>query len=143
MFTPSPLPRNLEASFRDLGSEKVATRASAIRDVVRHALRSDATRARAIPQLEKALRQDASPAVRAEAALALADVGAQEALPMLLVAVEDEDAHVRQMALSALGEIGDARASQRLERALGDGRPEVRYQAIIAYARVAHDDAAA
>ena len=42
MFSPSPLPRNLEASFRDLASEKPATRASAIRDVVRHALRSDA-----------------------------------------------------------------------------------------------------
>jgi HEAT repeat protein len=143
MFGPSPLPRNLEASFRDLGSAKVATRASAIRDVVRHALRSDTTRARAIPQLEKALRQDSAPAVRAEAALALADVRAQEALPMLLVAVEDEDAHVRQMALSALGEIGDPRASQRLERAIGDARPEVRYQAIIAFARVARDDTAA
>jgi hypothetical protein len=143
MFTPSPLPRSLEASFRDLGSHKVATRTSAIRDVVRHSVHSDATRARAIPQLEKALRDDPSPAVRAEAAVALADVVAREALPMLLVAVEDDDAHVRQMALSALGEIGDARAAQRLERALRDGRPEVRYQAVIAFARVAKNDAAA
>jgi HEAT repeat protein len=140
MFTPSLLPRNLEASFRDLGSDKAATRASAIRDVVRHTLRSDATRARAIPQLEQALRADPSPSVRAEAALALADMGAREALPMLLFAIEDEDAHVRQMALSALGEIGDPRASQRLERALSDARPEVRYQAVIAFARVAKDD---
>jgi HEAT repeat protein len=143
MFTPSPLPRNLEASFRDLGSDRVTTRASAIRDVVRHSLLSDATRARAIPHLQKALRDDPSPAVRAEAAVALADVGAQEALPMLLVAVEDEDSHVRQMALSAVGEIGDSRVVQRLERALGDGRPEVRYQAVIAFARVVKDDASA
>jgi len=140
MFSPSPLPRNLEASFRDLGSEKPATRASAVRDVVRHALRSDTTRARAIPALEKALRGDAAAAVRAAAAVALADVGAQEALPALLVAVEDDDAHVRQMALAAIGEIGDARATQRLERALRDSRPEVRYQAVIAFARVARDD---
>jgi HEAT repeat protein len=143
MFTPAPLPRNLDASFRDLASEKAATRASAVRDVVRHALRSDATRARAIPVLERALKSDAAPGVRAEAAVALADVAAHEALPALLVAVEDDNAHVRQMALAALGEIGDARATQRLERALRDGRPEVRYQAVIAFARVAKDDAEA
>ncbi len=142
MFAPAPLPRNLEASFRDLESQKPATRASAVRDVVRHALRSDETRARAIRSLEKLLKGDRVPGVRAEAAVALADVSASEALPSLLVAVEDDDAHVRQMALAALGEIGDARASQRLERALRDDRPEVRYQAVIAYARVARDDAA-
>jgi hypothetical protein len=141
MLAPSPLPRNLEASFRDLGSDKAPTRASAVRDVVRHALRSDATRARAIPQLERLLKGDVSSSVRSEAAMALADVSAREALPTLLFAVEDEDAHVRQMALSALGEIGDARACQRLERALSDRRPEIRYQAIIAFARVAKDDA--
>jgi HEAT repeat protein len=143
MFSPSPLPRNLEASFRDLGSEKAATRASAIRDVVRHALRNDEARSRAIPLLERALREDTSSAVRAEAAVALADAGAQEALSSLLVAVEDDDPHVRQMAIAAIGEIGDVRAAQRLERALRDARPEVRYQAVIAFARVAKDDAAA
>jgi HEAT repeat protein len=139
MFSPSLLPRTLEASFRDLGSAKATTRASAVRDVVRHAACNDAARARAIPELESALRADPSAAVRAEAALALADVSANEALATLLVAVEDEDAHVRQMALSALGEIGDPRAAPRLERALGDSRPEVRYQAVIAFARVARD----
>jgi HEAT repeat protein len=143
MFAAPPLPRNLEASFRDLGSDKAATRVSAIRDVVRHGLRSDETRGRAIPQLERALKEDTSPSVRAEAAVALADMGASEALPILLFAVEDDDPHVRQMALSALGEIGDARASQRLERALCDPRPEVRYQAVIAFARVAKDDSLA
>ena len=71
MFLPSPLPRTLEASFRDLASEKPATRASAIRDVVRHALRSDGTRARAIPLLEKTLRKDDVAAVRGEAPLSL------------------------------------------------------------------------
>ena len=140
MLAPSPLPRNLEAAFRDLGSEKASTRVSAIRDVVRHALRAHETRARALPLLERALRGDSAAAVRSEAAVALADVRGVEALAGLLVAVEDSDPHVRQMAIAALGEIGDVRATQRLERALRDDRPEVRYQAVIAYARVVRDD---
>ncbi|MGA3122686.1 MAG: HEAT repeat domain-containing protein [Polyangiaceae bacterium] len=140
MLTPSLLPRSLEASLRDVGSDRAPTRVAAIRDLVRHALRSDATRARAIPLLERALREDGAAEVRAEAAVGLADVRADEALPTLLVAVEDDDAFVRQMALSALGEIADPRATQRLDRALSDPRPEVRYQAVIAFARVAKDD---
>jgi HEAT repeat protein len=140
MLAPSPLPRNLEAAFRDLGSQKTSTRVSAIRDVVRHALGAHETRARAVPLLERALRDDPAAAVRSEAAVALADVRGVEALAGLLVAVEDDDPHVRQMAIAALGEIGDARATQRLERALRDERPEVRYQAVIAYARVVRDD---
>jgi HEAT repeat protein len=140
MLFPSALPRTLEASFRDLGSDKPATRASAVRDVVRHALRSDATRARAIPMLERVLKSDDAPAVRSAAAVALADVCGSEALPVLLVAIEDADPAVRQMALAALGEIGDRRAAQRLVRALSDPRPEVRYQAVIAYARVLRHD---
>jgi hypothetical protein len=143
MLSPSPLPRTLEASLRDLGSGRDTTRASAVRDLVRHALRSPETRDRAIPLLERALAGDASAAVRAAAAVALADLGASPALPSLLVAVEDDDAYVRQMALTALGEIGDARARPRIERALRDRRPEVRYQAIIAFARVAGSDPAA
>jgi HEAT repeat protein len=141
MFTPSPLPRSLEASFRDLESERAETRADAVRDVVRHADGADALRERAIVALERALRHDRSPAVRAAAAVALSDLRADGALPSLLVAVEDDDAHVRQMALAALGEIGDRRAAPRLERALRDERPEVRYQAVIAFARVMRDDA--
>jgi hypothetical protein len=143
MFAPSPLPRTLEASLRDLGSTSYATRASAIRDLVRHALGDEAARGRAIPLLERALGADTSSAVRSAAAVALADLQAGEALATLLVAVEDDDAQVRQMALTALGEIGDPRARPRLERALKDSRPEVRYQSVIAFARVASDDAAA
>lgn len=138
MFSPTPLPRTLEASFRDLTSERAPTRVSAIRDVVRHALRNDAARERVIPIFERLLQHDDSAAVRAQAAVGLADV--RGGMSALLVAIEDDDAYVRQMALSALGEIGDRRASGRLERALRDERPEVRYQAVIAYARVAKDD---
>jgi HEAT repeat protein len=141
MFAPPPLPRTLQASLRDLTSERPATRASAIVDLARHAASDESTRARAVALFERALSDEAA-AVRASAAVALADLRAADALPALLVAIEDPDAHVRQMALSALGEIGDRRAEGRLERALKDSRPEVRYQAVIAFCRVARDDAA-
>ena len=140
MLAPPPLPRNLEASFRDLDSQKPAMRASAIADVVRHARDSEEVRARAVPLLERRLT-DAAANVRAAAAVALADLVAREAIAALLVAVEDDDAHVREMALSALGELGDVRALPRLRRALTDARPEMRYQAILAFARLGDDDA--
>lgn len=55
--------------------------------------------------------------------------------------MEDADVHVRQMAITALGEIGDPRATERLRRALADQRAEVRFQAVIAFARVCNDRA--
>ena len=140
MLAPPPLPRTLEASLRDLDSKKPAVRASAIKDLVRHARLADEVRANALPRIEVALAKDDSAEVRSAAALALADLRASEALPTLLVAVEDAHPHVRQMALTALGEIGDRRALQRLARALDDERPEVRYQAVIAYARLSEDE---
>lgn len=127
-----PLPRTLAAALRDVSSKKVAVRADAIRDLVRHA---DEARPQVLRALDGALR-DEDPRVRALAATALADVNAKESLAALLVAVEDDDAHVRQMAISALGELGDARAGERLRRALGDPRPEVRFQAVMAFPRV-------
>jgi len=143
VLAPPPLPRNLEASFRDLASKRWDTRVSAIADVVRHAAQGGEVRGRALSGLEKLL-DDADPRVRAAAAVGLGDLEAREVLPRLLVAVEDGDGHVRQMALNALGEIGDARAAPRLRRALHDERPEVRYQAVIAFAKVeAGDEAAA
>jgi HEAT repeat protein len=137
MLAPPPLPRTLEASLRDIGSERPATRASAATDLTRHASRDAALRAQALPLLEKMLAHDPSPVPRAAAAVALGDLHAEEALPALLLSIEDADVNVRQMALNALGEIGDARAAPRLARALADARPEVRYQAIIAYVKVA------
>jgi HEAT repeat protein len=139
MFGFQPLPRTLEASVRDIASDRPPVRTSAIADLVRHAQQGDAARERAIPLLEKALRDEVN-AVRSAAALALADLRADAALPALIVAVEDPDPLVRQMALTALGEIGDARARQRIERALCDERPEVRYQALIAFVRIAEAD---
>jgi HEAT repeat protein len=142
VLAPPPLPRTLEACLRDLSSQKAESRASAIVDMVRHARGDEAVRADSIPRLSRALQDDA-PTVRAAAAVALGDLCANEALPALLVAIEDADAYVRQMAINALGEIGDARAATRLSRALTDERPEVRYQATIAFPRVAKGDAEA
>lgn len=141
MLGPPPLPRNLEASVRDLDSTRPEVRVSAIDDLLRHARGNDDVKARAIPLYEKRL-VDTDPRVRSAAAVALGELGANEAIPALTKLVDDDDAYVRQMAINALGEIGDPRALPRLERALRDTRPEVRYQAIIAFARASNDDTA-
>lgn len=137
MLAPPPLPRNLDASFRDLESGRADVRASAIADLVRHARRDDAVRTRALPLLRARLLSDDAASVRAAAAIGLADLEATEEVQALLNAAGDDDAHVRQMALSALGELRDARALPLLRRALSDERPEMRYQGVIAFARVA------
>ncbi|MDB4944059.1 MAG: repeat protein [Labilithrix sp.] len=139
MLAPPPLPRTLEASFRDLDSTKGEVRASAIHDLLRHARADASVRERAIPRLEERL-SDQVAKVRAAAAVGLADLVATSAVPALLRGVDDDDAYVRQMALTALGELADARALPRLCRALTDKRPEMRYQAIIAFCRVTKDD---
>lgn len=150
MFAPPPLPRTLEACFRDLGSQRPEVRAEAAEELGRHLSaieegdaadpRDEGPRARGVEALARALRDDHA-GVRGRAATALADARATTALASLLVAVEDPDGYVRQMALSALGELGDSRAGAKLRRALTDPRPEVRYQAVIAFARVCPDDA--
>lgn len=138
MLAPPQLPRNLEASFRDLDSTKPETRVSAIHDLLRHAREDEAVRTRAIPLLEMRLA-DVMPKVRAAAVVGLADLVASDTVPALLRSVDDDDAYVRQMVLNALGELGDARALPRLRRALTDKRAEMRYQAIIAFARLCED----
>ncbi len=138
MFGLPLLPRNLEASFRDLESKKAEVRASAIADVVRHARSGDDVRARALPLLERALADEA-PMVRRAACVALGDLDAVSVLPKLLVAMEDPDDVTRQMAINAVGELKDAQALPRLRRALEDARPDVRYQTVIAFTRVCSD----
>lgn len=133
MFGPAPAKRTLEAALRDVGSQKPAVRVEAVGDLVPYAVTA---REQVLRAVEGALRSDQHAAVRAAAAIALADTKAVEALPALLLAVEDTDPHVRQMAITALGEIGDGRATGRLRRALSDERPEVRFQAVIAFPRV-------
>lgn len=135
MLSPPLLPRNLDASLRDLASQKPEMRAAAIEDLVRHARGDGGIRDKAIPLLVKRL-DDEHAAVRSAAAVALGDLAAKEAVTALLVKVEDDAPHVRQMAINALGEIGDEHALPRLRRALKDTRPEVRYQSVIAFARI-------
>ncbi|HMJ52784.1 MAG TPA: HEAT repeat domain-containing protein [Polyangiaceae bacterium] len=137
MFRLPSLRRTLEAALRDVKSRHEATRASALGDLVHHA---EAARREVLAAFERGLRDEAG-AVRAAAAIGIADVQGVEALSSLLVAVEDEDAYVRQMALAAIGELGDRRAGARLRRALSDARPEVRFQAVIAFTRVVPEEA--
>src|SRR5262245_27548154 len=104
MLGPPLLPRNLEASVRDLSSTNADIRASAVEDLVRHARSDEGVRGRAVPLLAQRLT-DENPRVRSAACVALGDLDAKEALAALLVAVEDDSPHVRQMAINALGEI--------------------------------------
>jgi len=130
----------VEALLRDLGSPDARVRVTAAdaASAVVEADIVDSGRARVISALVSRL-DDAHVDVRAASALALADLSANEALPNLLVAADDDVALVRQCAITALGEIGDVRARERIRRALGDDRPEVRFQAIVAFPRLARE----
>jgi HEAT repeat protein len=149
MWLPPPLPRTFDACVRDLSSTKADVRASAATDIVRHARPEEdegedarTRRREALALLEKALA-DESAVVRSAAAVALSDLGARAALPKLQKLVDDDDQHVRQMALVALGELGarDKSVIARLEKAQRDRRPEMRYQAVIALAKLLDGDA--
>ena len=137
MFAPPPLPRTLEATFRDLSSETESVRVSALSDLGRHLLTEDgsACRARGASALGVALA-DASAKVREIAAIVAGEVACIELVPRLLVALEDPHTMVRQMAMDALGRLGDDRALPRVVRALTDERPEIRYQAVIAFGKL-------
>jgi HEAT repeat protein len=106
---------------------------SALRDLVRYA---ESARSDVLDALGRALRDPAGE-VRAAAATAVADVDGHEIFTALLEAADDLDSGVRQMAVSALGELGDPRALPRIEAALKDERAEVRFQAVIAFPRLA------
>jgi len=137
MFHLPSMRRTLEAALRDATSRGETTRVSALADLVHHA---ETARPEVLAAFERGLRDPAA-AVRAAAAIGVADTRGVEVLSSLLVAVEDEDGYVRQMALAAIGELGDRRAGERLRRALSDPRPEVRFQAVIAFTRVVPDEA--
>lgn len=105
MFALAPLPRKLEAALRDIQSEKLEVRISALRDLVRHARGGEAQAARALRQA----LTDAVEAVRAEAALGLSDAESRESAEALAkVARLDASVRVRQMAILSLGELGQS-----------------------------------
>jgi HEAT repeat protein len=138
-WLPSQLPRTFAACERDVTSEKADVRASAVSDLVAHT-RDPSTRTRSLELLAAAL-EDPEARVRARAAIALADGdGGHVHTDALITAVGDADDEVRQLAITALGEIGDERAIPRLLRAAEDERASMRYQAVIALARLEIDD---
>lgn len=141
MFAFTPLPRNLEAGLRDAVASKPEVRCSALRDLVRHA--DGAARDRVIACLVGALTEDGDAGVRATAALALADIGATEALDALLAATDDVQLRVRQLALVALGEIATApnpTVRAAFEAALVEEAPALRYQALVGLAQLGEGD---
>ncbi|MCC6526786.1 MAG: HEAT repeat domain-containing protein [Polyangiaceae bacterium] len=144
------LPRTFEASLRDLEHPKVAVRVAAAHDLGRHV---EAHREDVVAALCRALADDPADPVRAAAALVLGEVDATEALEALLGAVEDESVQVQEMALCAVGELvsptdaadggralGDGPLEQRVlavvREALGHERAALRFQAVMAYARL-------
>jgi len=143
VFKVPPLPRTLSAALRDARAKKLEVRISAVRDLARLATGSD--REVALGALVRSLGEDAEPRVRAEAALALADAQAREHIAALLDAAQDDAPWVQQMAVLALGEVSSRRdetAYQTLVRALQHDLPAMRFQALIALARVDGDQPA-
>lgn len=136
--------RNFHAALRDVEHDKAEIRASAVHDLASHtAEHADEV----VPALRRAL-DDEHANVRIAAAVALADAAAQTdtcntALPELLSALDDGHESVREMVLSALGEIGDASASGPIAAFLTDESAPLRFQAVLAFARVCpeHDKA--
>lgn len=142
MYTPSPLPRTLEAAVRDAAHKKLEVRLSAVHDLGR--LAGGEKRKAALDALVQALAHDEAAAVRGEAAVALADAEAHEHTDALIAALEDGHTRVRQMAMLALGEAarpGDTKVRRIVEKGLDDDSAEVRFQALIALHRLAGDDA--
>lgn len=129
----SPLPRTLPAALRDLDESKPLVRVAAVQDLVKYA---ESDRAEVLTGLEKAVR-DESAMVRAKAAEAVGDAGLVEGLEWLLDMIDDVSPIARQNALLALGLLKDPRSIETLKNALTDERPDVRFQATMAYPRVA------
>jgi len=136
-FGLGPLPRTYDAALRDAHDKKASVRLSAVKDLARHA--GGVGGRRAVLALLDVLGTDVSAEVRGAAAVALADSGARTAVDGLLAAAEDDNEHVRQMALLALGEVStpnDARVRTLLELALESDRAPLRFQALIAANRL-------
>lgn len=133
MFRAPSLPRTLDAALRDVRADKPKVRVEAAHDLVAHV---DEARDAVLRALTEALRDESS-LVRKAAATALADANAVEAVPALLSVIDDAAMEVRAAVISTLGELGETAANEKVRAALDDARPEVRFQAVIAFPRVA------
>ncbi len=135
MFRPIQGVRNFDAALRDLRHESFEVRASAAQDLAHHvADRGE----RAVAELIGGL-EDNHGAVRAAAALSLAESSSTDAVEALVGVIEDEVAEVRAAVLTALGEMGAEAAAKVVAQALDDEVAPVRFQAIIAYVRLGPD----
>lgn len=134
-----PLPRTLDAALRDAEHARPDVRLASLSDLKRHARSGsdDALRA-----LVARLQSDPEPQVRANAALSLADIDARAELDVLVAATSDQEPAVRQMALLGVGELAEpehTEARAAATRGLVDRLPAVRYQALVALARLLGD----
>lgn len=127
------LPRTFEAAKRDLEASSTEVRRSAVTDLARH---REAHPEAVEEGLVKALG-DAEARVRAAAAHALADGFGTAGAAALADALDDTAEIVVEAALLALGESEEQSVVPRIARLLGDRRARVRYQALIAHARLA------
>ncbi len=137
-----PLPRNLPAALRDADHPKREVRLSALRDLVRHA-HGDQRKA-VVDKLCDILQGDKELELRAEAAMALADADAGEALETLLEAARRGERRLRQMAVLAIGEVappGHEEAIAVLKNAFRASDAAVRFQALVALHHVGGDAA--
>src|SRR5437763_884607 len=95
MLAPPPLPRNLEASIRDLSSPTAAIRQSAALDLVRHALllaedhHLEKDPSSAVAKRAKKLLADANPSVSLAAAILLARGGDADARNIIRTVIRD------------------------------------------------------
>jgi HEAT repeat protein len=141
MYVWSPLPRSLAAALRDGAHPKPRVRLSAIADLSRWAAEEEGQPC--LARLMGMAAEDPEIDVRAAAVLALANVEAGSALPVLLEAARSDAARVRQMALVALGELapaGDAAALDVVRAAFDSEAPALRFQALVAAGRLFDSD---
>jgi HEAT repeat protein len=138
LFGLSPLPRNIAAALRDMQSRRTESRRTAIVDLIRFADTED--RPQVLEALRHSLLQEPEVEVRAMAALAAAEAQLGELLPELLQLLEAATPRVQQMALLAIGELGragDGDWFKALRPFLRSDLPALRYQALVAWRRLA------
>ena len=132
MFELGLPPRSLPAALRDAGNPRPDIRLSALRDLTRYARQGETEAGSALLETLK----DSDDAVRAAAALALADANTSFAVARLLdLAENDAASSVRQMALLGLGELASSDHPAVLDvlwKALAAEAPAERFQALLA-----------
>lgn len=123
----------LDAALRDAVSGNSRARLRAV--VALGQVEEPTERRRAALALADALTDD-DPAVRAEAAAGLGQMGDLAPVSALVARLADGDAAVRQHAVIALGSLRERAAFAPLVEALREGPPEVRFQAVTSLAEI-------